>query len=103
LAVNLGGYMIGYVGGWLQRLPEPMRRALTIEIGMQNAGLGAVLATQLFPGQDQRSIAIAPAMYTFGCMLTGTMLAQLWASCSVREPSQRATDSLAQAHPDQND
>jgi BASS family bile acid:Na+ symporter len=58
------------------RLPEPMRRALTLEVGMQNAGLGAALAVKLFP--DQAGVAIAPALYTFGCMLTGTMLAHIW-------------------------
>ncbi len=84
LAVNIGGYLAGYFGGWTMRLDEPMRRALTLEIGMQNAGLGAMLATQLFPGPDQKAIAIAPAMYTFGCMLTGTMLAQAWALYSSR-------------------
>jgi bile acid:Na+ symporter, BASS family len=78
LAVNLLGYAAGFSGGTAMRLPGPMRRALTLEIGMQNAGLGATLATQLFPGRD--AIALAPALYTFGCMLTGTMLARWWAS-----------------------
>jgi BASS family bile acid:Na+ symporter len=77
LMVNLAGYTAGYLGGWSIKIPEPMRRALTLEIGMQNAGLGATLATQLFP--EQHAIAIAPALYTFGCMLTGTMLARVWA------------------------
>ena len=80
LGINLLGYTAGYFGGWGLRLPEPMRRALTLEVGMQNAGLGATLATQLFP--NETATAIAPAMYTFGCMLTGTMLARLWASRS---------------------
>jgi BASS family bile acid:Na+ symporter len=77
LAVNLCGYLAGYGGGWALRLPDRMRRALTLEVGMQNAGLGASLATQLFP--DRKAVAIAPAMYTFGCMLTGTILARAWA------------------------
>ena len=80
LTVNLLGYAAGYVGGWGMRLPEPMRRALTLEVGMQNAGLGAALAVKLFP--DQAGVAIAPAMYTFGCMLTGTILAHIWAGRS---------------------
>jgi BASS family bile acid:Na+ symporter len=87
LCVNLGGYAIGYLGGAALRLPESMRRALTLEIGMQNAGLGATLATQLFP--DQRAVAIAPAMYTFGCMLTGAMLARAWAIASERSGAKR--------------
>jgi BASS family bile acid:Na+ symporter len=78
LAVNLGGYLAGYTGGLVLRLPEPMRRALTLEIGMQNAGLGAVLALDLFKTTSSDEIAVAPAMYTFGCMLTGTMLATGW-------------------------
>ena len=74
LLINLVGYGVGYGGGFLLRLPERMRRALTIEIGMQNAGLGVLLATEFFPA----ATAIAPAMYTFGCMLTGTLLASFW-------------------------
>lgn len=52
-----------------------MRRARTLEIGMQNAGLGATLATLLFTSD---AVALTPAMYAFGCMLTGTLLAKLW-------------------------
>ena len=77
LVLNLGGYLAGFSGGGVLRLPDSMRRALTLEVGMQNAGLGTVLALRLFP--DQPAAAIPPAFYTFGCMLTGAMLAKLWA------------------------
>ncbi len=76
LVINLLGYLCGYLAGFAIHLDEPMRRALTLEVGMQNAGLGAVLAGQLFPGQEM--IALPPALYMFGCMLTGTILAQIW-------------------------
>ncbi|MBN2579434.1 MAG: bile acid:sodium symporter family protein, partial [Pirellulales bacterium] len=82
LAVNLAGYAAGYFGGQLLRLPEPMRRALTLEIGMQNAGLGTTLAMTLFA--DER-IALPAALYTFGCMFTGTVLARVWAVWSERK------------------
>jgi len=82
ISINLGGYLAGYASGALLRLPEPMRRALTLEIGMQNAGLGATLATQLFTSD---AVALAPAIYTFGCMLTGTVLAKIW---SLRPPNE---------------
>lgn len=78
LILNLGGYLSGYFGGSLMRLPEPMKRALTLEVGMQNAGLGTVLAADLFGAEA----AIAPACYTFGCMLTGTVLARYWSTRS---------------------
>jgi len=62
-------------------LNEPMRRALTLEIGMQNAGLGTVMALDILP----EAASIPTAAYTFGCMLTGTMLARVWAVWSLRE------------------
>jgi BASS family bile acid:Na+ symporter len=76
--LNLLGYLSGYVGGMALRFPEKMRRALTIEIGMQNAGLGTVLATRYFSA-DYPGCEIPGAIYTFGCMLTGTLLAHIWA------------------------
>lgn len=78
--INVVGYLAGYGGGWALRLPEPMRRALTLEIGMQNAGLGATLAKTFFSDEA----AIPAALFTFGCMFTGTILARLWANM---EPS----------------
>ncbi|MFH1921532.1 MAG: bile acid:sodium symporter family protein [Planctomycetota bacterium] len=76
LLVNLGGYAAGLLGGFAMRLSDPMRRALTLEIGMQNAGLGTVLAVELF-GRSSAS-SIPPALYTFGCMFTGIIVARLW-------------------------
>ncbi len=37
--------------------------------------LGTALVTELF---DDKMMAVPPALYTFGCMLTGTVLARLW-------------------------
>ena len=76
LLVNCLGYAAGYLGARLLQLNSPMRKALTLEVGMQNAGLGTILALQLFP--DSPETAIPTAAYTFGCMLTGTVLAQYW-------------------------
>jgi len=77
LGLNLCGYAAGTAGSLVMRLPSAMRRALTLEVGMQNAGLGTVLAMSIFAAEAET--AIAPALYTFGCMLTGTVLARLWA------------------------
>jgi len=81
LAINLLGYCAGWIGGSVMRLPVAMRRALTLEVGMQNAGLGTGLVLTLFP--DHPTAAIPTAAYTFGCMLTGTILAQIWSHISV--------------------
>ena len=76
LLINFVGYFAGYVVGAIAKLPTKFSRALSLEVGMQNAGLGTALAVTLY-GDD--TIATIPtAAYTFGCMLTGTLLASLW-------------------------
>lgn len=76
LVLNLVGYLAGYGVGKLAGLDEAMRRALVLEVGMQNAGLGSLLAVNLFP--DHPSAAIPTVLYMFGCMLTGALLARYW-------------------------
>ena len=77
LAVNVLGYFGGWGGAYLMGLPSTMRRALTLEVGMQNAGLGTILAMRVFG--DFPMATVPPAIYTFGCVLTGTILARIWA------------------------
>lgn len=76
LLVNLVGYLGGYFAGRCADLPTSYRRALTLEVGMQNAGLGTTLSITILG--EGTSAAIPTAAYTFGCMLTGTLLAVIW-------------------------
>ena len=76
LVINVVGYLSGWFIGGFARLPEACRRAMTLEVGMQNVGLGTALAVTLY---GENSLATIPtAAYTFGCMLTGTILAVGW-------------------------
>ncbi|MCA9029357.1 MAG: bile acid:sodium symporter family protein [Planctomycetaceae bacterium] len=77
LGLNLLGYTAGWIGARLVNLPRGMRVALILEVGMQNAGVGASIAVGMFNGRPQ--IALPCAAYAFGCMLTGTALAQVFA------------------------
>lgn len=83
VSINVGGYLSGFGCGRLLGLPAGMRRALTLEVGMQNAGLGAALASQLF--RDHPETAIPCALYTFGCMFSGTLLARYWSNTTSSE------------------
>lgn len=74
LFLNLGGYTAGAAGGKLIGIDPRMRRALLLEIGMQNAGLGATIAKNYF--EDKPGAALCCALYTFGCMFTGILVAQ---------------------------
>lgn len=89
LTLNLLGYIAGFLGARPLGLTAAMRRALTLEVGMQNAGLGTVLTLQLFPGHE--AAAIPPALYTFGCMVTGTLLAQAWRNRPIPNGDERET------------
>ncbi|MDO5554551.1 MAG: bile acid:sodium symporter family protein [Planctomycetia bacterium] len=73
--VNISGYAAGYFGGYGIGLDSRMRRALTLEVGMQNAGLGTFLATAYFPQFPET--AFCCACYTFGCMFSGIVLSQI--------------------------
>ena len=102
--INVCGYLAGYLSAATFGSPEKMRRALTLEVGMQNAGTGVVLAQKLFP---EDSAALVPcALYTFGCMLTGTILATFWhlrppgdegGSESADNAADSANDNLSQS------
>lgn len=93
LLINLLGYAAGWLGGYALSLPASMRRALTLEVGMQNAGLGTGLVLTLFP--DYPAAAIPTAAYTFGCMLTGTVLATIWSNL----PTTTTVDPNSVSHP----
>ena len=73
-AINGLGYAAGFLVSRIARMPASFQRALTLEVGMQNAGLGTALAVTIY-GQQA---SIPTAVYTFGCMLTGTLLAVFW-------------------------
>ena len=90
LLINLGGYIAGQIGGRVLRIDSGMRRALMLEIGMQNAGVGASLAKSLFP--DQPQIALPCGLFAFGCMTTGTILAEFLKNRSQQNPSLRPDD-----------
>lgn len=91
LVMNATGYAAGYFLGRVSRLPESFRRALSLEVGMQNAGLGTALAVSLY---GQGTIATIPtAAYTFGCMLTGTLLATVWRRQSKQSSQQTGEET----------
>ncbi len=84
---NTGGYLLGYAAALLFRMPRPRRRTLSIEVGMQNAGMGTVLAGKHFadvPGATV--IAAASCVYH---SITGALLAGLYVFLDRRFPKLR--------------
>jgi tRNA threonylcarbamoyl adenosine modification protein (Sua5/YciO/YrdC/YwlC family) len=56
---NALGYVAGYAVAFFSRLPEARRRTLSIEVGMQNAGLATVLAARHFPAMPEAQLVSA--------------------------------------------
>jgi BASS family bile acid:Na+ symporter len=74
LALNLYGMSAGYGVGSIFRMERARKRTLSIEIGMQNAGLGTTLAlAHLGP-----EAAIPAALFVFTCIITASVMAAVW-------------------------
>lgn len=56
---NSIGYLLGYLTGVVAGFSGPKRRTVSIEVGMQNAGLATVLAGRHFPAMPEAAIASA--------------------------------------------
>jgi BASS family bile acid:Na+ symporter len=72
--MNVLGLVGGYLIAWVSRMDVPQRRSLAIEGGMQNAGLGAVLASEHFSDRA----AMPAAVFVFICIITASLLAAYW-------------------------
>jgi len=72
--LNVYGMAAGYGVGYAFRLNWQRRRTLSIEIGMQNAGLGTVLALKHF---SERT-AIPAAIFVFICIITASVMVEIW-------------------------
>ncbi|MBF0431786.1 MAG: bile acid:sodium symporter family protein [Fibrobacteria bacterium] len=73
--LNILGLLAGYGVGHISRFDLLKKRALSIEIGMQNAGLGSVLALKHFNAQT----ALPAVLFVFVCIFSASFLVQLWA------------------------
>ena len=73
---NLIGLFGGYGAGMLFGFDRKRRRTLAVEVGMQNAGLGAVLAVKHFSPET----AMIPALFATWCVITASLLARFWSA-----------------------
>ncbi len=69
VGLNLMGYALAFAVATALRWPRAQRRTLVIEVGMQNAGLGSVLAL-VHLGEAG---AVPSALYTALCVVTASV------------------------------
>ena len=73
---NVCGLALGYLIGRLLRLSEPKKRAISIEVGMQNSGLASSLATLHFAAYPLATIP--GAIFSVWHNLSGAAVAWLF-------------------------
>ena len=74
--LHAGGFGLGYAAARLFGYDETVRRTISIEVGMQNSGLGAMLAQRNFPNLPAAATPCALSA-TFHSVI-GSLLAGLW-------------------------
>ena len=84
---NSLGYLLGYMAGRLARFNTAKKRTISIEVGMQNAGLATVLATNFFAAQP---LAVLPCAISCAWhSISGTILAGIYLKCDMQKENKR--------------
>lgn len=73
---NLMSLLVGYGAATACRLPAPGRRAMTLEMGIRNTGLGLVLALTFFGSIG--GVAVTVALWGLWDLITGFALSSWW-------------------------
>ena len=79
---NICGLTLGYLIGRLLGLSDTKKRAISIEVGMQNSGLASSLATLHFAAYPLATIP--GAIFSVWHNLSGAMVARLYTRLSKR-------------------
>ncbi|GKV24430.1 hypothetical protein SLEP1_g34044 [Rubroshorea leprosula] len=83
LLLHFFGFFVGYFSAAISGFKEPQRRAISIEIGMQNSSLGVVLATSHFASP---LVALPPAMSAVLMNIMGSSLGFIWRYVDPSDP-----------------
>ncbi|CAL5401727.1 unnamed protein product [Camellia sinensis] len=75
LLLHFAGFFVGYISAAISGFREPQRRAISIEVGMQNSSLGVVLATSHFTSP---MVALPPALSAVLMNIMGSSLGFFW-------------------------
>ena len=84
------GYLLGYFAGRAAGLSTAKRKAIAIEVGMQNSGLGAALANAHF----SPLAAVPSAIFSVWHNISGALIANWFA----RMPNEERRPATAETH-----
>ncbi|CAA2998550.1 probable sodium metabolite cotransporter BASS2, chloroplastic isoform X2 [Olea europaea subsp. europaea] len=81
--LHFAGFFVGYLSAALVRFKEPQRRAISVEVGMQNSSLGVVLASSHFTSP---MVALPPAVSAVIMNIMGSSLGFIWRYIDPSDP-----------------
>ncbi|KAK9167696.1 hypothetical protein Scep_002887 [Stephania cephalantha] len=84
MLLHFAGFFVGYLSAAIGGFGESQRRAIAIEVGMQNSSLGVILATSHFTSQ---MVALPPAMSAVIMNIMGSSLGVIWRCMDPSSPS----------------
>lgn len=87
LLLHLTGFFVGYLAAAFGGFKEPQRRAISIEVGMQNSSLGVVLATSHFASS---MVALPSAISAVLMNIMGSSLGYFWMYNDPSDPKEVA-------------
>lgn len=86
--LHVMGFGVGYAVAKIFRYSEDVARTISIEVGMQNGGLAAVLARENFPSQP---MAAVPAVFSAIVQnIVGSIMASCWRARPPATPHPRS-------------
>lgn len=88
--LHAGGFGLGYALARWCRQEEIVSRTISIEVGMQNSGLGTVLAQRNFPALPQAPVPCA--LSAMAHSILGSLLAGIWRWRAVRGANPAGVD-----------
>ncbi|TGM03720.1 bile acid:sodium symporter family protein [Leptospira barantonii] len=75
VSLHISGFFFGYLLSWFLIKKRKTARTISIEVGMQNSGLGVVLSRNNFPDP---LVAVPAAISSLVHSLIGSLLAAFW-------------------------
>ncbi|KAG0480527.1 hypothetical protein HPP92_011123 [Vanilla planifolia] len=90
LMLHFAGFLVGYMAAAVGGFKEKQRRAISIEVGMQNSSLGVVLATEHFVSP---LVALPPALSAVIMNIMGSSLGFYWRYVQPKEENSMSKSS----------
>uniref|UniRef100_A0A0A9GR85 Bile acid sodium symporter/ transporter n=1 Tax=Arundo donax TaxID=35708 RepID=A0A0A9GR85_ARUDO len=91
--LHFAGFVVGYAAAAIGGFKERQRRAISIEVGMQNSSLGVVLATAHF---SSPLVVLPPALSAVIMNIMGSTLGLVW-QCITPSVSENETSDMPDA------